>query len=241
MFLVPQLVIDVKILFQMLHPQQLFPGLEDLSLLALGTHRVNQHLGVFLLRICNQFPGGVLFDDLAAVENAHPVAERRHQRQVVGNEQHGHVVGLLQFFQQFQNTCLNGHVQIAGRLIGNQKFRAASQCQCNDDTLPLSAGKLMGVFIHHAARIGQFDLFQQLFCLLLRRLFLHTLVLLPNDVRHNGAHGEHRVQTAHGVLENHGNFLAPDFPLHLLFFQRQQVLTVQQNFAGLNAARGAAQ
>ena len=60
-------------------------------------------------------------------------------------------------------------------------------------------------------------------------------------ISHNAAYGKHRIQTAHGILENHGNLAAADLTLHPPLLKLKQICSVQQDLAGLDAARRTAQ
>ena len=66
-----------------------------------------------------------------------------------------------QFFNQFEDLRLNGHVQRRRRFIGDQHFRVT--CQGDGDHHPLahSAGKLVRVVVQAARRIGNADKLQQ--------------------------------------------------------------------------------
>src|SRR6267378_527510 len=52
---------------------------------------------------------------------------------------------LLQRSQQVENLGLNSDVQSRGRLVGYEQARVAGKCNCNDNSLPHSAGHSMGV------------------------------------------------------------------------------------------------
>ena len=99
MLLVLDLIVDIEVLFQVLDLQKHLVAFDDRGLLAFGVHRLDEHLGVVLLRLGNEPGGGVFLDDLPAVEDTHPVAEGGHQAQVVGDEENGHAPLQLQFFQ----------------------------------------------------------------------------------------------------------------------------------------------
>ena len=68
-----------------------------------------------------------------------------HHQQVVGNEQIGQSQPFLQVVKHVDNLCLNGHVQGRYRFVANNELRIHRQCPGNADTLPLTAGKLVGI------------------------------------------------------------------------------------------------
>ncbi len=93
----------------------------------------------------------------------------------------------------------------------------------------------MWVLLHSFFRVGNADERQHFNRLFPRFLFVAVLV------NHNGfgnlpADGEHRVETGHRLLKNHGDIVAA----HLAHFtnrQLEQVLSMEQNLAADNFAR----
>ena len=93
-----------------------------------------------------------LLHDSPCIHDRHVLAHLGNHSQVMGDQQHGHLLLPDQLLHQFQNLSLNGHIQSRGRLVCNQKLRAAGQG--NGDYHPLlhAAGKLMGIVIGTALR-----------------------------------------------------------------------------------------
>ncbi|MPM89427.1 hypothetical protein SDC9_136536 [bioreactor metagenome] len=71
------------------------------------------------------------------------------------------------------------------------------------------------------ARLYRF--FGFVFCIMIVQRFFDLLT---------NRHG--RVKRGHGILKDHGYFLAPDLLAHLVFRKFQQILAVQQDFARFN-------
>ena len=163
----------------------------------------------------------------AQVHNAHPVGDVTHHRQVMGNEQIGEVVFLLQFDQQVDDLGLDGHIQSRNRLIADDELRFHRQGPGNTDTLALAAGQLMGKpvgIIFRKAHLAQ-QLVDLLLFFLIGQVIVHRHTF--GDDLGNGHAG---VQRRVGVLEDH---LSP-------FFQIQQslpldvghILSIEEDLTG---------
>jgi len=62
-------------------------------------------------------------------------------------------------------------------------------------------------------------------------------VVHPRRLADLHADGEHRVQRAHRVLQDHGDLAAPDV-LHLVLALREEIVAVEQHLAAEDARRG---
>jgi hypothetical protein len=62
----------------------------------------------------------------------------------VRDDQHGHVVGLVQFPQHGQDLLAGGLVEVAGRLVGEHDGRVPGQRPGDRDPLLLAARQLAG-------------------------------------------------------------------------------------------------
>jgi len=105
--------------------QQRLPRLDHLRQAA------EQTPGVRVLRVAHHIGGEALFHHRAGVHHIHPVAELRHQRHVVGDQQDGSAFLPGLFAQQQQHLALYGHVQRGGGFVGNQQLRFAGERQGN--------------------------------------------------------------------------------------------------------------
>ena len=118
-FQAAEVVVDVEVFFQMVHLEKDLVGGDFLGLPGVGADGLNEDLRVVFAGVLHQGGGGVLLQDFPAVEDAHPVAEGGYEAEVVGDEEDGHAVLLLELFQEFQNAGLDGHIQVPGWLVGD--------------------------------------------------------------------------------------------------------------------------
>ncbi|MCY1383570.1 hypothetical protein D9M69_717110 [compost metagenome] len=81
----------------------------------------------------------------AGIHHRHPVTERSHYPQVVGDKQNRQVLLPCQLAQQSDDLRLHGDVQRRGRLIGDQQFRPTGQRHGNHHSLQLTARHLVRV------------------------------------------------------------------------------------------------
>ncbi len=59
--------------------------------------------------------------------------------------------------QQIEDLRLDGDVQRGGRLVGDQEFRLAGQCDGNGNPLAHAAGQLMRILVQAFCRQGNPD------------------------------------------------------------------------------------
>ena len=95
--------------------------------------------------------GGNLHDP-AQIHDRDTVRHILDHAQVMGNEQVGQLFGLLQILYQVQHLRPDRYIQGRHRLIAYHKLRIQHKGPCNHDTLPLTAGELMGIAVHHVFR-----------------------------------------------------------------------------------------
>ena len=86
-------------------------------------HRVEQTLGVRVLRAGEQRVDRRLLDDLPGVHDDDPVADLGDDAEVVGHEEHGHAEVALERAEQVEDLRLDRDVERGRRLVGD---RAAS-------------------------------------------------------------------------------------------------------------------
>ena len=119
-------------------------------------HRVRRGLGVGLdrggeerrrvvvgRRLVEQVGGGDLAE-AAQVHDGHPVAHVLDHRQVVGDEEDGQVVLLLQVLEQVEDLGLHGHVERRDDLVAHQELGLEHQRTGDADALALASGELAG-------------------------------------------------------------------------------------------------
>ncbi|MNV69313.1 hypothetical protein D3C71_1622180 [compost metagenome] len=86
-----------------------------------------------------------LFDDLAVTHYNDPVGDLRDHAHIVRNEHNRDPCFVSEVSQQGKDLLLDGRVESRSWFIRNDDIRPAGQCDGDDDTLPLSTGKLVGV------------------------------------------------------------------------------------------------
>ena len=127
----------------------------------------------------------------------------------MGDKHNSRAVLFLKIVHQVQNLRLNGHIQSRSGLVGNEELGFTSQGHGNHHTLAHTAGKLMGILLHHNLRVGDLHIRQHLHSRLSSLLLAHVTVD-DEGLRKLPLHRKHRVQSRHRLLENHGDLIATD-------------------------------
>ena len=159
-----------------------------------------QRLGVGVEVLGHQFGLGRVLHDPPQVHDQDPVRDELHHRQVVGDEDIGVAVGLLQVQQQVDDLGLDGDVQGRHRLVADDQLRVQGQCPGDADALALAAGELVGVAVAVAQvqpHLGHQGVHP-----------LAALGLVADGVDHqglldDGRRAAARVEGGEGVLEDH--------------------------------------
>jgi hypothetical protein len=155
-----------------------------------------------------------LLDLLAGVHHQHPVGVLGHDAHVVGDEHHGHAVGLLQLAQECQDLRLDRHVQRRGRLVGDQHLGIARQCHRDHDPLAHAARHLVGVVV--GALLGLRDGYPaQHVDGLVHGLAPRDALMQSDRLADLASDGVERIERGHRLLEDHRDLVAADL-LHLL-------------------------
>ena len=115
-------------------------------------NRPHQPQRVGMLRPVNDVGDVADLHDLPRVHHRHAVCGFSNDPHIVRNEEHGHLSFPREFSDEFHNLRLNRHVKRRRRLVRNQEFRVARECERNHDSLALAAGKLMRPMIHPTFR-----------------------------------------------------------------------------------------
>ena len=178
-----------------------------------------------------------LLDGPAGVHHQDPIGGLGDHPHVVGDHHDRHAELVAQIHQQFEDLCLDGHIQRGRRLIGDQQPRAADQRDRQHDALTLAAGQLMRIIGHARSGGGDSDLLQHLDgageTILLGQAFMRA------DRFHDLlANGEDRVQRGHRFLENHCDAGATQ-TLHRAVGQFQKILSLELDAAAADAGRRA--
>ncbi len=117
-----------------------------------------QAAGVGVLGIGEEGLGGVLFDDFSVLHDGYAIGDLRDYGEVVGDEQHGEVVGAADVFQKMEDLGLHGDVEGGSGLVGDQEPGAVDEGHGDEDALALAAGKLVRIVVDAALGIGQGDI-----------------------------------------------------------------------------------
>ena len=113
-------------------------------------------------RIGEQRRGGSLLDDDSAPHDRNAIADLRRDSEIVSDEEHGKPKPFAQIHQQAENLRLDGDVERADRLVGDQQFGLHRKCPRNADPLSLAAAKLMGKAIRGAGiELDEFEQFDR--------------------------------------------------------------------------------
>ena len=175
---------------------------------------------------------------LPGVDHHHPVAEVVDDAQVVGDHDDAHVPVLLEVLHELEDLGLNGDIQSGGGLIGDEELRVAGQGNGDHHPLAHTAGELVGILLHALLRVRDAAQLQEL------KGPGHGLLLGGLAVEQDAlgdlfAHGVDGVQGGHGLLEDHGDLIAPDL-LHLPLRELEQVPALKEDLA-LDVGRGLGQ
>ena len=185
-----------------------------------------QSLGVGVQRILEDVLGSAVFHQVAQIHNAHGVGDMLHHGQIVGDEQIGELILLLQLLQQIDDLRLDGHVQGGHGLIADDELRLQSQGPGDTDALTLAAGELMGIAILveglQAAVVH--DLID-----IVVKFFLGHQTVLADGLTDDLAHGHTGLQRGEGVLEDDLHLGA--HVAHLLGVEVIDLLAVEQHLA----------
>ena len=144
---------------------------------------------------------GARLHQIAQVQHADAVGDVLDHAQIVGDKEIGAAALLLDVLHEVDHLGLNGHVQRGDALVRDDELRVHDQRPGDAHTLPLSAGKLVGITGGVFGREAHFfqQLRNELGPLLAVRGAVVDVQALADDVLHLFA----GVQTGHGILEDH--------------------------------------
>ena len=109
------------------------------------------------------FGSRALFHHFTLSQHHDPVGDVGDNADIMRDEQHAHAAFALQLTDQVEDLALRRHVKRGGRLIRDQQSRVIRQCHGDHDALALPPRKLERKRPGQPGRIGQADLFEQLF------------------------------------------------------------------------------
>ena len=131
-----------------------------------------------------------------------------------------HTQFFLQSHHQFQDLCLNCHIQCCSRFVSNQYIRFAGKRHGNHNTLTHSSGKFIGILMDPFLRFGNTDKLQHFQCAFLC-LFPVAVSMENNSFPELVADCKRRIQRRHGILENNTDLIAADFSHFLIALAHQ--------------------
>ena len=162
-----------------------------------------------------------LLHRVPGVHHRDVVGDRRHDAEVVGDQDESHLPLALDLGEQPQDLRLHRHVERRRRLVGDEHFGIHRQGGRDHHALAHAAGELVRVVADAVRRPRHLDEVEQLDR---PPPGLAAADAAPHS-QHLGelvAHGVHGVQRGEGVLEHHRHVLA-GVRAALLRRQRQQV------------------
>jgi len=174
--------------------------------------------------------------DLPGVEHHDAVAQLGDQREVVGDEEHGHAALVAQLPQQLDDFRLDGDVERGRGLVGHEQLRVARHGDGDHDPLQHAARQLGRNLVEDALGLAQSHRAEQLCCPPAGG-GAGQPPLDPEDLGQLVANGDRRIQVGRGVLE-HGAHVAAMHPLPVPLRQGRHVVTGERHRALLDGAAG---
>ena len=172
--------------------------------------RVEERAGVRMTRRAQDGLAGARLDDLPRVEDRNAVGDRRHDAQVVRDEDDRQVVLAAQAVEQPQDACLHGDVESCRRLIGDQQLGLTGERDRDRDPLPHASRELVRERAQSGGGIRDADVFERRERLLLG--FAPTESEMPPHVFGElTADREHGVERRQRILEDHRQLATGDF------------------------------
>ena len=139
----------------------------------------------------------------------------------------GGAVLLLQAHHELQDLGLDGDVERRGRLVGYKYLRVARERHRDHGPLAHAAGELVRVLFRALFGVGDADVRENLDGLLVC-LGLREVLVDADGLANLVPDGEDGVEARHGVLEDHGDVVAPNL-LHPLLRHLEEVLALEED------------
>ncbi len=185
-------------------------GFESALFLTQTRQGTEQALGVWMAGLVKEgFDGGVL-DDFAGVHDGNGVGDLGDDGQVVSDQHDSHLLRVLEFTQEIQDLGLDGYVQGCGGFVGDEHRGMAGKGHGDHDPLTQPAAELVGIGIEALGGGADADTVERFDGQLAGLGGAEVLVELDgfDDLIADGKDG---VEAGHGLLEDHGDFVAADF------------------------------
>ena len=113
------------------------------------------------------------------------VADLLDDGEVVGDQEHRHVVGALQLADQLQDLGLHGDVERGGRLVGDQQLGIVGDRDGDHHALALAAGELVRILLEPRLRLGMRTSFRRSSARA-QRLLLGQALMQDDRLRRSG-------------------------------------------------------
>ena len=107
-----------------------------------------------MLRRLKDFSTLPALDNLAALHHRDIVCELANDVEIMGDEQHRHVVAMLQILQQVEDLRLHGDIERRRRLVGDEEIGPVGERHRDHHALTLAARKLMRIGASRCAGSG---------------------------------------------------------------------------------------
>ena len=145
------------------------------------------------------------FQKTPGIHDRHLVGDLRDHAEIMGDEQHGKPVFVLQRHQQVEDLRLYRHVERGGRLVGDEQFRMAAQRDRDHHALQHAAGQLMRIRVEDLVGICQLDAFDPSAGLLPRLALVDRMVgrrVHEDRLDDLVTDSAHRIHGVHRLLED---------------------------------------
>ena len=173
--------------------------------------------------------------NLACIHHRHPIANPRHNPEIMRHKNHPEPMFPLQILQQPQILRLNRNIQRSRRLIRNQHPRLRRQRNRPHNPLPHPPAHLMRIVPRPRFRRRYPHPPQQPLHPLPQTLPRQTQMIM-RPLPHLLPHIKHRIQRSHRILQHHRHLPTPH-PLHLPPRQPQQIPPPQPHLPTHNPPR----
>ena len=99
---------------------------------------------------------------MTRIHNGDLFAHAGDNAEIVRNHDDAHAELSAQILHQFQDLCLNRHVERRRRLVRNEQLRLAGKCNGDHHALPHTAGQLVRILLQALCRLVDADQLQKL-------------------------------------------------------------------------------
>ena len=171
-------------------------------------HRLDQRLGVRVLRVGEDIVDPALLLNLSGVHDDDARGQRPQYAEVVGDENDRQSALRMRPFQQEQNCRLYQNVEGGRRLVGDEHLRLAGHAEGHAHALAHAAAHLVRVAGGNPLGIGKVDGTQQGRGALGCRGFRERTIVPTQGLHHQRQDGKGGIQGGARVLEYHRNALA---------------------------------